>query len=141
MALSTKKDDLKEVEDKDFDKAPVSVEDQQEQMRLYMERYNTNSVSLAGDIRSKYEGEAKQKMKKGSDGEWNIPVFAEDGTTPVLKDPYLSLTIAFNGGEMQIKVNREMFDEAVMGKRYLFKGVKAMSFGSADDMFYSMVAL
>lgn len=119
----------------DYDTKPLTQADVMEQTRLYMEKYNTNDVRIAGDIRSKYLGEAKQKMSRDAEGKYTIPVFSDDGS-PVLKEPYRSVTIAFNGGEMSIAVSAEMFENVDIGKRYLFEGVKGVSFGSVQDIFH-----
>lgn len=127
-------------ENKDFDKEPQTAEEMQDQMRLYMNKYNTNSVSLAGDIRSVYVGESKQKMKKAEDGTWSIPATNEDGT-PIMKEPYRSVTIAFNGGEMQIPLTAQMFEQVQVGKRYLFEGVKGLNYGEVQDIFHSITEI
>lgn len=124
----------------DFDKMPTMVDGMQEMMRKFMQRQNTNSVEIAGDARSTYLGDPKQKMTKGEDGNWNVPVF-DDAGQPVLKDPFRSVTIAFNGGEMSIPLNKEMFESISIGRRYLFIGVKGMNYGSVQDIFHDMVEL
>jgi len=127
-------------QDTNFDVAPQSATDMQEQMRNYMLKYNTNSVVIAGDVRSTYVGDAKPKMKKAEDGTWTLPALDEQGN-PIMKEPFRSITIAFNGGEMQIPLNADMFDKVQIGKRYLFEGVKGLNYGEVQDIFHSITEI
>lgn len=122
-------------QEKDFDQAPQTVEQVQEQTRLYMERYNSNSVKISGTIREKYVSDSKPKIDKKTNE--HIVV---DGV-PQFWEPFRSLTISFDGGEMQINVDKDMFDSSIVGKRYLFEGVKGMIYGKVQDRFHSMLLL
>ena len=127
-------------EELDFDQAPQ--QDPQEAMRLYMQKWNLNEVKIAGDVRSVYVGEPKAKMKKETvHGELvKTPVLDEDGS-PQYYDPFYSATVAFNGGEMNINLDKNMFEKITIGKRYLFEGVKGLNFGTVQDRFYSVTEL
>jgi len=132
---------VKKQSEKDFDVAPRNANDMQEQMRLYMLKYNTNSVLIAGDVRSVYVGETKPKMKKNPDsGNWDIPALDENDI-PIMREPFRSVTIAFNGGEMQIPLGSDMFEKVQVGKRYLFEGVKGINFGEVQDIFHTITEL
>jgi len=124
----------------DFDQSPQ--QDPQEAMRLYMQQYNMNEVKIAGDVRSVYVGEPKAKMKKETvNGELvKTPVLNEDGS-PQYYDPFYSATVAFNGGEMNINIDKTMYEKITIGKRYLFEGVKGLNFGTVQDRFHSVTEL
>jgi len=116
----------------DFDKNPQlpSLEDEQSKMFAFMARYNTNMVSIAGTVRSKYQGEAKPKIDKTT----NEHILVDD--VPQFWDPFRSVTIAFDGGEMDINLDKEKWESIVEGQRYLFEGVKGLNYGKVQDKFH-----
>lgn len=126
---------MAKVEDKDFDKAPISVEDEHEKMRAFMARYNTNSVAIAGVVRSKFTSQAKPKIDKKTNEHITI-----DGT-PQFWEPFRSVTIAFEGGEMDINLNEDMFDDVHEGERYIFQGNKGLNYGKVQDKFHNIIKI
>ena len=68
------------------------------------------------------------------------PVLNEDGS-PQYYDPFYSATVAFNGGEMNINIDKSMYEKITIGKRYLFEGVKGLNFGTVQDRFHTVTEL
>lgn len=120
---------------KDFDVAPATVEDQHEQMRLFMESYNRNEVKIAGTVRSKYLGEPKPKVDKETKQQILI-----DGI-PQFWEPFRSVSITFDGGELDIKLTKEQFEQVQEGVRYLFVGTKGLNYGQVTDKFHSITQI
>lgn len=124
---------MAKVNDKDFDIAPTSVEDEHERMRAFMARYNTNTVAIAGVVRSKFIGDSKPKIDKKTNDQIIV-----DGT-PQFWEPFRSVTIAFEGGEMDINLSEDMFDNVQEGERYIFQGNKGLSYGRVQDKFHNII--
>ena len=126
---------IKQGQDLDFDKNPTeSVESEQAKMLKFMKTYNANEVKLAGTVRSTYVSDPKQKFDKKT----NEPILDENGM-PTYWEPYRSVTIAFEGGELQVNVQKDMFETMIVGQRYLFEGVKGLNFGKVEDVFHTAV--
>ena len=123
-------------QDKNFDEVPMTQEQYQEHMRKYMQRWNMNEVRLAGTVRSTFISEPKMKV----DRKTNEPILGEDGQ-PTYWDSFRSVTVAFDGGEVSINLSKDIFETMVVGQRYLFEGVKGMSFGRVDDIYHSVTML
>ncbi|MDD3506639.1 MAG: hypothetical protein PHX65_08865 [Sulfurimonas sp.] len=121
---------------KDFGSKPLTIEDVQEQTRIYMERISTNKVAIAGVVRDKRVSEPKMKIDKKT----NEPILNEDGS-PAYWSPYYSVTIAFEGGEMPLNVKSDWFESLEVGDRVLFEGCKGLSFGRIDDVFHKYTIL
>lgn len=124
-----------QTEIKDFDQPVMTAEQQQEQMRLYMENYNRNEVKIAGTVRAKFEGEAKPKIDKKTNEHILV-----DGV-PQFWEPFRSVTISFDGGEVDINVDKKQFAELVEGTRYLFVGTKGLNYGRVTDKFHSITCI
>jgi len=120
---------------KDFDSAPTTVEEQQEQMRLFMENYNRNEVRVAGTVRSKYLGEPKPKVDKETKQQILV-----DGM-PQFWEPFRSVSITFDGGELDVKLTKEQFETVQEGTRYLFVGSKGLNYGQVTDKFHSITQI
>jgi hypothetical protein len=120
---------------KDLSK-PLTIEDIHEQTRIFMERFTRNKVELAGTIRGKNKSEPKPKIDKKT----NEPIFNDDGT-PAFWSPYYYVTLAFQGGEIDIPVDVEMFSQLELGNNVLMEGVKGLKFGKVQDNFYKFTLL
>jgi len=126
---------VKEDEVKDFDYVQRTIEEHNNAIRMYMERYNTNSVQIAGTVREKREGSAKPKIDKKTNEHILL-----DGV-PQFWEPFLSVTVAFEGGEIDINLDRKMYEDAEVSSRYLFEGTKGLNYGRVQDKFHSMTKL
>jgi len=127
--------------DIDFD-APVQVNDSQDAMRQYMENYNRNEVRIAGTVRDVFFSTPREKMKKVViDGiETKVPKVDEDGNVEYY-DSKAYVTIAFDGGEMQVTLSKSLSESLIIGRRYLFEGVKGLEYGNIQDKFHSLTQL
>lgn len=121
---------------KDYDSKPLTIADVQEQTRIYIERICTNKVSLAGVVRGKNISEPKPKIDKKS-GEH---ILGDDGS-PAYWSPYHYVTIAFEGGELDVQVEAEWHMSLQMGNRVLFDGCKGLKFGKVADVFHTYTIL
>jgi hypothetical protein len=115
---------------------PLTIEDVHEQTRLYMERLTRNKVEIAGVIRGKNKSEPKPKIDKKT----NEPIFNDDGT-PAFWAPYHYVTLAFEGGELEIPVDVDMYNGLDIGMRVLMEGVKGLKFGKVQDNFFKYTVL
>lgn len=120
---------------KDFSK-PLTAQDVEEQMRIYMERLTTNTVRIAGVVRALNVSTPKQKFDKQT----KEPVLNELGE-PTFWDSYYYATIAFEGGELDIQIKDDWFHNLVLGNRVLFEGVKGLKFAKVQDIFHSYTVL
>ncbi|MDD2651736.1 MAG: hypothetical protein PHX44_01720 [Sulfurimonas sp.] len=121
---------------KDLGSKPLTIADVQEQTRIYLERLNTNKILIAGKIKEKRVSEPRLKIDKKT-GE---VILDEDGK-PQYWNPYYTVVIAFEGGEMSINVKsdwHEMFD---VGMRVLFEGSFGLSFGNISPVFHKYTIL
>jgi hypothetical protein len=126
---------------KDFGTKPLTLEDVQEQTRIYMEKYIMNSVRIAGTVVSVKEGEPKPKFKKDDKGEYTTEhLLDSEGNIQFWETSY-SANITFDGGELYVRVTKNMFDSLILGSRYLFTGIKGLSYGSIQDKFHSCIKL
>lgn len=133
--MATTKNETQTNEVKDFSKQ-LTLEDVQEQARLYIEKTTTNEVKIAGVVRGKNKSEPKPKIDKKT----NEQVINSDGS-PAFWSPYYYVTLAFEGGEIDINVELDTFEALDMGVRVLFYGVKGLRFGKIDDIFYKFEIL
>ena len=116
----------------DFDKEPQTVEEAQNQMIQFMKKYNRNEISLSGKVVSTHVGEAKQKFDKKT----NEAVLDENGM-PAYWEPFRSVEIIFEGGSLNINLDKEHFENIVLGGRYLFEGIMGLNYGKVQPIFHS----
>lgn len=127
---------IKEDTIKDYDSKPLTIADVQEQTRIYLERISTNRVSLAGVVRGKNISEPKPKIDKRS-GDF---ILNDDGSQAYWS-PYHYVSIAFEGGELDVQVEAEWYASLQVGNRVLFDGCKGIKFGKVADVFHSYTVL
>lgn len=137
MAKTINENLIDDVENGDIQNyQPLTAQDIQEQMRLYMERLTTNSVRVAGVIRALNVSKPKQKFDKQT----NEPLLDEGGN-PIFWDSYYYATIAFEGGELDVQILVDWYDNLKLGSRVLFEGVKGIKFGKVHDIFHTYTVL
>ena len=127
---------MKETNNVDYDTKPLTVADIQEQTRIYMDRLNTNKVSIAGTIISKRVSDLKPKIDKKT-----VEHITNEDGSPAFWSPYYSVTIAFKGGETSINVLEAWYPLLEFGQDVLFEGRKGLSFGNISDVFHSYTIL
>ena len=118
-----------------FDNSPQSSNDMQEQMALYMEQYNKNSVQLAGKVVSLQVGEAKPKLDKKTNEQVLV-----DGV-PQFWEPFRSCEVIFEGGSLNINLNAENYEKMVIGNRFLFDGIMGLNYGKVQPVFHTVTQL
>lgn len=125
-------DDAENQEIKDYAK-PLTAEDVQREMRLYMDRLTLNKVSLAGKVISLEKTEPKQRVDKKT----NLPVLDGEGN-PQFYDAYHYATIAFEGGEVKIEIKPDWYNNLTIDSRISLEGRKGLNkFKQLDDIFHS----
>ncbi|MDD2358678.1 MAG: hypothetical protein PHX13_12280 [Thiovulaceae bacterium] len=124
------------VELKDMSKPLLTMEDVHAEIARIQALQTTNSVRVAGIVRALNVSNPKQRFDKQT----KEPILDEAGQ-PMFWAPYYYATIAFQGGELDINLKEDMFNELVLGKRYLFEGCKGLSFGKVQDQFHSVTVL
>lgn len=131
----------KEINNVDFDAKPLTISDIQEQTRIYMERMTTNKVLLAGAVRGRRVTEPKLKYKRGLDGRYTDEmVLDENGFAQYWASKYY-VSLAFEGGEIDLLVERDWYDNLNIGSRVLFEGAKGTKFGNVQDIYHSYTIL
>lgn len=127
---------------KDFDvKADLTMEEVQAYYRQQRELESTNSVRIAGKVLSTRKSEPKQKMKADENGKFTIPMFGEDGE-PLMWDTKHYITLAFEGGQMEIPIVTDWAISIGVNSRILLEGNKIMTKdGVLKDNFYRYTLL
>ena len=126
--------DTKKTNDKNFD-SPQNANDMQEQMALYMENYNRNSVQLAGKVVSLSVGESKPKIDKKTNEQVMV-----DGV-PQFWEPFRSAEVIFEGGSLNINLNADNYEKLSIGNRYLFDGIMGLNYGKVQPVFHTVTQL
>jgi len=126
--------------DKDFDAKPLTIADVQEQTRIYLERISTNKILIAGIVRDKRKTEPKIKMKRVDGKYTDEPIFDEDGQFQYW-DPKYYITIAFEGGELDLLVELSWYSSLNVGNRALFEGHKGVKYGNVQDIYTNYTVL
>jgi hypothetical protein len=121
---------------KDMSKPLLTMEDVHAEIARIQALQTTNSVRVAGIVRSLNVSNPRQRFDKQT----KEPILDESGQ-PMFWSPYYYATIAFEGGELDINLKEDMFNELVLGKRYLFDGCKGLNFGKVQDQFHSVTVL
>lgn len=122
---------------KDFDvKQDLTMEEIQAFYRQQRELESVNSVRIAGKILSVSAPEPRQKCSQNkATGKWDIPVYDDNGE-PVMKPQQYFITLAFEGGSMDIEVKKDWYDSIPLGSRVLLEGCKLVNrFGDLKDEF------
>ena len=127
---------------KDLTKAPLlTIEDVQREQMALMRKLTANEVRLAGTIRGLRVSEGKQRFKKDDKGNYtDEPVLDDQGNVQFWANKYY-VTLAFEGGELDILVSEDSYNNLQMGNRVLFEGSKGTRFGQVQDIFHSHTVL
>lgn len=131
----------KEINNVDFDTKSLTIADIQEQTRIYMERMTTNKVLLAGAVRGKRVTEPKMKFKRGLDGKYTDEIVLDENGLPQYWSSKHYVALAFEGGEVDLLVEKEWYDGLNIGSRVLFEGAKGTKFGNVQDVYHSYTVL
>lgn len=127
---------------KDFEqKEVVSIADIQEQTRLYFERCTRNKVELAGVVRGSYKTEPKPRFKRDENGKNTTEQDTDEFGELKFWDSRYYIKLAFEGGDTDISVTKDNYEKLVIGQRVLFEGVKAVKFGTLQDVFSTVTIL
>lgn len=126
--------------DKDFDAKPLTIADVQEQTRIYLERISTNKILIAGIVRDKRKTEPKIKMKRVDGKYTDEPILDDDGQVQYW-DPKYYITIAFEGGELDLLVELSWYSSLNVGNRALFEGHKGVKYGNVQDIYTNYTVL
>ncbi|MFA6195643.1 MAG: hypothetical protein WC656_03250 [Sulfurimonas sp.] len=117
-----------------FDTPVLTIADVQEQTRLYMEKTSRNVVEIAGLITGKRKTEPQPRMKKVDGKYTDIQEINEDGS-PKFWDSRYYISLAFEGGEIDVSIIKEWDESLDIGTRILLSGRKGTKFGSIQDIY------
>ncbi len=117
-----------------FDAPVLTIADVQEQTRLYMERISKNSIELAGIISGKRKTEPQPRMKRVDGKYTDIQEVNEDGS-PKFWDSRFYITLAFEGGAIDVSITKEWDADLEIGTRILLSGRKGINFGTVQDIY------
>lgn len=128
---------------KDFDvKQDLTIEEVQAYYRQQRELESMNSVRIAGKVLSVSAPEPKQKMLLNKDSnKWDIPAFDSDGNA-IMKPQQYYITLAFEGGNMDIEIQKDWYDSINVGSRVLLDGSRLVdNYGNLKDKFFRYTLL
>lgn len=97
-----------------------------------MRKYNTNEVRLAGTVVELRESEPQAKIDKKT----NAPVLDSNGHQEYW-EPFYSVNIIFEGAELNVNMDRSLYEKMEVQKRYMFVGRMGTQFKKTQPLFYS----
>lgn len=97
-----------------------------------MAKYNTNDIKLAGTVTELRKSDPQAKIDKKT----NAPVLDANGQQEYW-EPFYSVGIIFEGAELNVNVDKTLFDKMELTKRYMFLGRMGTQFKKTQPIFYS----
>ena len=126
---------------KDYGKKPLTMEEMEAYFKQQRDLESTNIVKLAGKVLSMRETAPRQKMKADEHGKFTIPLFDDEGE-PLMWDSKYFITLAFEGGQIEINIPKNWAKEISLNNRILVEGNKlADKSGVVKDNFHRFVIL
>lgn len=113
-----------------------------QQRELERELDSMNLIKISGKVVSTSAPDVKQKMGLNKDtNKYNIPLFDDNGK-PIMKSQQYFLSLAFEGGTMDIEISKDWFTSIAIGSRVLLEGSKIVDrYGNLKDNFYRYTIL
>ena len=99
-----------------------------------MAKYNTNEIKLAGTVVEMRVSEPRPKLDKNT----KEPILDDNGQAEFW-DPFYSVSIIFEGAELNVNVDKKLYERIELSKRYMFLGRMGMSFKKTQPIFSSAV--
>lgn len=128
---------------KDYDvKQDLTMDEIQAYYKQQRELESMNVIKIAGKVVSTSAPEVKQKMSLNKDtGKWSTPLFDDNGE-PIMKRQQYFLTIAFEGGSMDVEIPNDWYSSIAIGSRILLEGSKLVDkYGNLKENFYRYTLL
>ena len=126
--MAKEKNDTQLPEIQNYDVVNMDGLDFSESMR----KYNTNDIRLAGTVVELRESDPQPKMDKKT----NAPVLDSNGQ-PEFWEPFYSVGIIFEGAELNVNMDKALFEKMEMNRRYMFVGRMGTQFKKTQPIFYS----
>jgi len=97
-----------------------------------MRKYNTNEIKLAGTVVELRESDPQPKIDKKT----NAPVLDGNGQQEYW-EPFYSVSIVFEGAELNVNMDKSLYEKMEVQRRYMFVGRMGTQFKKTQPVFYS----